>query len=98
MATQSHSSLSELENRNEFLGRHLSLNVADINGMLTEVGAESLDDLTAQIVPKSILREPFLQMDDAIPEAEALANLKALADQNKVYKSFISKLFKSLMI
>ena len=89
MATQSHSSLSELENRNEFLGRHLSLNVADINAMLTEVGAESLDDLTAQIVPKSILREPFLQMDDAIPEAEALANLKALADQNKVYKSFI---------
>ena len=89
MATQSHSSLSELENRNEFLGRHLSLNVADINAMLSEVGAESLDDLTAQIVPKSILREPFLQMDDAIPEAEALANLKALADQNKVYKSFI---------
>jgi glycine dehydrogenase len=89
MATLSHPSLSELENRNEFIGRHLSLNVADINAMLAEVGADSLDDLTAQIVPKSILREPFLQMDDAIPEAEALANLKALADQNKVYKSFI---------
>ena len=89
MATQSHSSLSELENRNEFVGRHLSLNVADINAMLAEVGADSLDDLTAQIVPKSILREPFLQMEDAIPEAEALANLKALADQNKVFKSFI---------
>ena len=89
MATLSHPSLSELENRNEFIGRHLSLNVADINAMLAEVGADSLDDLTAQIVPKSILREPFLQMDDAIPEAEALANLKALTDQNKVYKSFI---------
>lgn len=89
MATLSHSSLSELENRNEFIGRHLSLNVADINAMLAEVGAESLDDLTAQIVPKSILREPFLQMGDAVPEAEALANLKALADQNKVFKSYI---------
>lgn len=89
MATLSHPSLSDLENRDEFIGRHLSLNVADINAMLTEVGAESLDDLTAQIVPKSILREPFLQMDDAIPEAEALANLKALADQNQVFKSFI---------
>jgi glycine dehydrogenase len=85
----SHPSLSELENRNEFIGRHLSLNVADINAMLAEVGADSLDDLTSQIVPKSILREPFLQMDDAVPEAEALANLKALADQNKVYTSFI---------
>ncbi|GAA6134942.1 aminomethyl-transferring glycine dehydrogenase [Oceaniserpentilla sp. 4NH20-0058] len=89
MATLSQSSLSELENRNEFIGRHLSLDVADINAMLSEVGADSLDDLTAQIVPKSILREPFLQMADAVPEAEALANLKALADQNKVYKSFI---------
>lgn len=89
MATLSHPSLSELENRNEFIGRHLSLNVADINGMLAEVGADSLDDLTAQIVPKSILREPFLRMGDAVPEAEALANLKALADQNKIYTSFI---------
>ncbi len=89
MATLSNTRLSDLENRNEFIGRHLSLNVADVNAMLAEVGADSLDDLTAQIVPKSILREPFLEMNDAVPEAEALANLKALADQNKVYKSFI---------
>ncbi|NVK38754.1 MAG: aminomethyl-transferring glycine dehydrogenase [Gammaproteobacteria bacterium] len=85
----SNTRLSDLENRNEFIGRHLSLNVADVNAMLAEVGADSLDDLTAQIVPKSILREPFLEMNDAVPEAEALANLKALADQNKVFKSFI---------
>lgn len=89
MATLSNTRLSDLENRNEFIGRHLSLNVADVNAMLAEVGADSLDDLTAQIVPKSILREPFLEMNDAVPEAEALANLKALADQNKVFKSFI---------
>jgi glycine dehydrogenase len=81
--------LSELENRDEFIGRHLSLNTSDINAMLSEVNADSLDDLTQQIVPESILREPFLQMGDAIPESEALANLKALADQNKVFKSYI---------
>ena len=81
--------LSQLENRDEFIGRHLNLNISDINAMLSEVGAESLDDLTQQIVPKSILREPFLQMGDAIPEREALANLKALADQNKVFTSYI---------
>lgn len=89
MATLSRSTLSELENRDEFIGRHLSLNIRDINAMLSEVNADSLDDLTAQIVPESILREPFLQMGDAIPESEALANLKALADQNKVFKSYI---------
>jgi len=81
--------LSELENRDEFIGRHLSLNTGDIDAMLSEVNADSLDDLTQQIVPESILREPFLQMGDAIPESEALANLKALADQNKVFKSYI---------
>ena len=89
MTTLSRSNLSELENRDEFIGRHLSLNISDINAMLSEVGAESLDDLTQQIVPESILREPFLQMGDAIPEAEALANLKALADENQVFKSYI---------
>ena len=89
MATLSRSTLSELENRDEFIGRHLSLNIRDINAMLSEVNANSLDDLTAQIVPESILREPFLQMGDAIPESKALANLKALADQNKVFKSYI---------
>ncbi len=56
---------------------------------MAEVGASSLDDLTAQIVPESILREPFLKMGDAIPEREALANLKAMAQENQVFTSYI---------
>ena len=85
----SKATLSQLENRDEFIQRHLGSNVADVNAMLSDVGASSLDDLTAQIVPGSILREPFLQMGDAIPEREALASLKALASENQVFTSYI---------
>ncbi|WP_396587165.1 aminomethyl-transferring glycine dehydrogenase [Bermanella sp. R86510] len=81
--------LAELENRDEFINRHISDDQTDLQAMLDTVGADSLDDLTQQIVPPSILREPFLQMGDAIPEREALANLKAIASKNKVYTSYI---------
>ena len=59
MATLSRSNLSELENRDEFIGRHLSLNIRDINAMLSEVNADSLDDLTAQIVPEAFCASHF---------------------------------------
>lgn len=85
----SKATLSQLENRDEFIARHLGSNVADVNAMLAEVGASSLEDLTQQIVPKSILREPFLSMGDAIPEREALSDLKALASENQVFTSYI---------
>lgn len=81
--------LSQLENRNEFIERHLSTDESDVQAMLSEVGADSLENLAEQIVPKSILRAPFLQMGDAVPEREALANLKALASQNDVFTSYI---------
>ncbi|OUR68095.1 glycine dehydrogenase (aminomethyl-transferring), partial [Bermanella sp. 47_1433_sub80_T6] len=85
----SKATLAELENRDEFISRHLNTNQADVDALLAEVGASSLDDLTAQIVPESILREPFLKMGDAIPEREALANLKAMAQENQVFTSYI---------
>ena len=81
--------LAQLENRDEFINRHLSLDATDLNAMLEAVGATSLDDLTRQIVPENILRDAFLQMGDAMPEREALAYLKSVARQNKVYRSFI---------
>ncbi len=81
--------LSQLENRDEFIGRHLSTQQAHIDSMLQVVGAESLDDLTAQIVPSAILREPFLQMGDALPERAALANLKDMVSENQLFTSYI---------
>ena len=57
--------------------------------MLAAVGAESLEDMTKQTVPGSILREPFLEIGDSMTERDALARLRAIAKKNKVFSSFI---------
>ncbi|MCY0965108.1 aminomethyl-transferring glycine dehydrogenase [Parathalassolituus penaei] len=87
-------SLQQLEQRDNFVGRHIASDGTGINNdearaMLATVGAESLDALTAEIVPADILREPFLAIPPSRTEFEALGYLRSLATQNKVFKSYI---------
>ena len=80
--------LSELENQNEFIRRHIGPGQQEIAEMLAEVGADSLDDLMQQTVPASI-RSEGLKVGEAQREEVALAELKALAGENKIFRSFI---------
>ncbi|MAD47020.1 MAG: glycine dehydrogenase (aminomethyl-transferring) [Oceanospirillaceae bacterium] len=91
MTTQS---LKSLEQGDNFIGRHIASNGAgpDNNeeaALLAAINADSLEALTAEIVPADILREPFLDIADGQSEAGALSYLKSLAAQNKVFKSYI---------
>ncbi|MGB0466609.1 MAG: aminomethyl-transferring glycine dehydrogenase [Pontibacterium sp.] len=81
--------LSELEQRNEFTRRHVGPDAAEQQAMLETLGVNTLDELIEQTVPDSIRLDDALDMDLGISEVEALAELKALADQNKVNKSYI---------
>ena len=81
--------LSALEQRDEFINRHLGSNPADIDAMLSAIGATSLDALIAQTVPASIRLASPLALPDSRPEAEAIAELKAIAGKNRVQKSMI---------
>ncbi|MDR2241919.1 MAG: hypothetical protein LBE28_04040, partial [Providencia alcalifaciens] len=45
-------SLSQLENRSEFISRHIGSSEQQIKTMLGTVGATSLDNLMDKIVPK----------------------------------------------
>jgi glycine dehydrogenase len=83
------SSITQLINHEEFIARHIGPSAAQINSMLKTVGATSLDDLTQQTVPASILKTNALNLKPAQSEAESLARLKALASQNIVNKSYI---------
>ena len=49
--------LDQLEQRNDFIRRHIGPGDADIAAMLRTVGASSLDDLIAKTVPASILEK-----------------------------------------
>jgi glycine dehydrogenase len=81
--------LSALEQRDEFINRHIGPSPADISVMLDAIGAKSLDALIAQTVPAAIRLPAPLPLPDCRPEAEALAALKAIAGKNKINKSMI---------
>ena len=83
--------LSELENASEFSARHIGIDEADEALMLQAVGVSSRRELINAIVPRSIARRSRMEIPAAIPEAAALAELKAIASKNKIFKSHIGQ-------
>jgi glycine dehydrogenase len=88
---QSAKPLRELENANEFIARHIGIDAADETLMLSAIGATSRRSMIEGIVPASIARSSVMAIPAAITEAAALAELKAMASKNKVFKSFIGQ-------
>ncbi|PWB40112.1 MAG: glycine dehydrogenase (aminomethyl-transferring) [Rhodocyclales bacterium] len=84
-----HTPLSALEQRDEFLARHIGPDAAETAAMLAAVGAASLDELIGQTVPASIRLAQPLPLAGPMREHEALAKLKAIAAKNVVRKSLI---------
>jgi len=82
-------SLDQLEAKDDFIRRHIGPNAAEQAQMLVTAGADSLEDLTGQIVPESIRLDADLNIERATSEADALDYLQAVARQNKVFKSYI---------
>ena len=83
--------LAELENRDEFIGRHIGPDEHAIAGMLASIGTASLTTLIAETVPASIRLQRPLDLPAAMPEHAALAALKAIAARNVVKKSLIGQ-------
>jgi glycine dehydrogenase len=81
--------LAELENRSEFVARHIGPNTAETTAMLATLKLKSLDQLVEQTVPSQILRGKDLDLGEAITEKAMLAKARAYAEANKVHKSFI---------
>lgn len=81
--------LSELEQRDDFIARHIGPTETDTQAMLAAVQADSLEALIKSTVPNAILSPVPLALENSCTEAEALAYLKQLAAQNKLNKSYI---------
>jgi glycine dehydrogenase len=84
-------SLASLENPSEFVARHIGLTPDDERQMLSAIGEASRQALIDSIVPRSIARRQPMALPPAVTEAAALAELKALAGQNQLLKSFIGQ-------
>jgi len=83
--------LADLQNSAEFIARHIGPSPEDQQQMLSQLGCSNLQELTAQVVPKAIAMGESLDIVDGCTEAQALAELRVMANQNKVFKSFIGQ-------
>ncbi|MBB1475069.1 aminomethyl-transferring glycine dehydrogenase [Shewanella sp. SG41-3] len=81
--------LTQLEQHELFLTRHIGPSEAQQQEMLNFIGAESLEDLTAQTVPGKIRLPQDLTIGDSCGEAEGIAYIRNIADKNTVFKSYI---------
>src|ERR1700726_1613814 len=79
----------EPTNFDSFAHRHIGPNKEEIDAMLREFGFENLNALIDATVPKNIRLDRQLNLPEAKSEAEALAELRAIAQKNKVARSFI---------
>ncbi len=89
--TQNIPSLRELEHNSAFVDRHIGPNDAEIAQMLRTVGHDSLESLTDAIVPGSIKSPAPLALPESLTVVDALAKIRAIADKNKVLRSFIGQ-------
>ena len=91
MSTPTARPLGELENPSEFIARHIGISAADEQMMLSVIGEGSRRTLIDGIVPRAIARASAMQLPAPVTEAAALAELKAIAGKNQLFKSFIGQ-------
>ncbi len=81
-------SLDTLENRDEFVRRHIGPSDADIEAMLEVIGIDSLETLIDKAVPDGIRTNEAFDVP-AMTEADALAELARMAALNTPMASMI---------
>ncbi len=81
--------LSELLQTDDFTRRHIGPTSEEQTVMLAELGYSSLDELTVATVPAAILRHDPIASGGPVTEAQAIADLKRVAQKNKVFHSYI---------
>ncbi len=72
-----------------FANRHIGPSDDEIALMLERLGCASLDELGDAIVPDSIQLGRPLKIEEAQSEFDLMAELRTIADQNRVNRSFI---------
>ena len=91
MLMPSTSPLRDLENAQEFIARHIGITPDDEQRMLGVIGEASRQALIANVVPAAIARRVSMAIPEGISEAQALAELKAMASRNQIFKSYIGQ-------
>ncbi len=88
-ASPTYSGDARMDFERGFVRRHIGPGEAEIREMLAAIGHESLDALMEAAIPPSIRFGRELQLPAPASEAEALRELRKLAERNRVFRSFI---------
>ena len=80
-----------LSTANEFIARHIGPHHADEQAMLATLGFDSLEALSASVIPESIKGTSVLNLPAGQSEADALASIKAIAGKNQLCKTYIGQ-------
>ena len=86
---ESRPTLDALEPGANLIPRHIGPRANDVESMLAQTGAKTLDELISNVVPKSIRTERELSLPVAKSERESLSYLRKMADRNQVFSSMI---------
>ena len=78
-------------NNNSFVHRHIGPNAQEQATMLKTLGYDTLEALLADVIPDAIKNTSVLDATDGVSEEQALAELKALAQKNQIFRSHIGQ-------
>ena len=79
----------DLNKVDRFEDRHNGPDAFQIEEMLKKIGAETLDELIDQTIPKKIQLSHKMNLPQPLSESAFLKAFQKLADQNKQFKSYI---------
>ncbi|MEO8852383.1 MAG: glycine dehydrogenase (aminomethyl-transferring), partial [Ginsengibacter sp.] len=75
----------------EFASRHIGPDEAETAEMLATIGVTTLDELIDKTIPSGIRLKKDLDIPQPVSEFEYLAELKKIANKNKLFKSYIGQ-------
>jgi len=86
---QKRAAFEDLQQRSDFIERHIGPGETDRKAMLEMLGFESMDAFINKVVPGAILTNEALHLGDARSEPEVLDELHKIALKNQIFKSYI---------
>lgn len=75
----------------QFVHRHIGISEPELKEMLATIGVYSLEQLIEETVPANIRASQSLRLPEALSEFEYLRELRDIAAQNQVYRSYIGR-------
>ena len=83
--------MNKVHFQEKFEQRHIGPSAGETAAMLGALGLESLGQLMDETVPAQIRTATPLRLPDALSETAYLERMRAVADKNRVFKSYIGQ-------